>query len=184
MDNGADSYRRFIDGDDNGIVEIIRDYKDGLVLYINSFTEDIGLAEEYMEDTFFRLVTKKPKYSGKSSFKTWLYAIGRNVAIDNLRKRRRARYASETERKAYSTEENAEQLYIREESKLILHRAIYSLNPDYRQVLFLIFFEGFTNSETAHVMRKTNRQIENLVYRAKKALRAELEKEGFEYENV
>jgi RNA polymerase sigma-70 factor (ECF subfamily) len=30
MDNGASSYRRFLEGDDNGIVEIIRDYKDGL----------------------------------------------------------------------------------------------------------------------------------------------------------
>ncbi len=29
MDNGASSYRRFLKGDDNGIVEIIRDYKDG-----------------------------------------------------------------------------------------------------------------------------------------------------------
>ena len=26
MDNGASSYRRFLDGDDNGIIEIIRDY--------------------------------------------------------------------------------------------------------------------------------------------------------------
>ena len=32
MDNGASSYRRFLEGDDNGIVEIIRDYKDGLML--------------------------------------------------------------------------------------------------------------------------------------------------------
>ncbi|BBK23162.1 hypothetical protein Aargi30884_20650 [Amedibacterium intestinale] len=31
MDNGAGSYRRFLDGDDDGIVEIVRDYKDGLI---------------------------------------------------------------------------------------------------------------------------------------------------------
>ena len=35
MDNGAGSYRRFLDGDDDGIVEIVRDYKDGLIFYIN-----------------------------------------------------------------------------------------------------------------------------------------------------
>ena len=33
MDNGASSYRRFLEGDDNGIVEIIRDYKDGLIFF-------------------------------------------------------------------------------------------------------------------------------------------------------
>lgn len=33
-------------------------------------------------------------------------------------------------------------------------------------------------------MKKTNRQIENLIYRAKKALKKELEKEGFVYEEL
>ena len=32
MDNGASSYRRFLDGDEGGIMEVIRDYKDGLIL--------------------------------------------------------------------------------------------------------------------------------------------------------
>lgn len=33
MDNGASSYRRFLDGDDKGLSEIVRDYRDGLILY-------------------------------------------------------------------------------------------------------------------------------------------------------
>ena len=38
MDNGASSYRRFRDeGDESGLVEIIRDYKDGLIFYLNGF---------------------------------------------------------------------------------------------------------------------------------------------------
>ena len=37
MDNGASSYRRFLEGDDNGIVEIIRDYKDGLIFFLNRY---------------------------------------------------------------------------------------------------------------------------------------------------
>ena len=37
MDNGASSYRRFLDGDDKGLVDIIRDYKDGLILFLNGF---------------------------------------------------------------------------------------------------------------------------------------------------
>ena len=32
MDNGASNYLRFLDGDDNAFVTIIRDYKDGLIL--------------------------------------------------------------------------------------------------------------------------------------------------------
>ena len=51
MDNGASSYRRFLDGDDNGFIEIIKDYKDGLILYINNFTRNIFTAEDLAEDT-------------------------------------------------------------------------------------------------------------------------------------
>ena len=38
MDNGASSYRRFLEGDDNGIVEIIRDYKGLVTSYFASIT--------------------------------------------------------------------------------------------------------------------------------------------------
>ena len=150
MDNGEISYRRFLAGDDEGMVEIIRDYKDGLILYINGITNNLTLAEEIMEDTFFKLVTKKPRFSGRSTFKTWLYSIGRE--------------------------------YLKEEQKILLHKALQNLNPDYRQVIYLVFFENFSNSETAKIMHKTKRQIENLLYRAKQSLKSELEKEGFEYE--
>ena len=65
MDNGASSYRRFLDGDDKGIAEIVGDYKDGLILYLNVYVNNIFIAEELTEDTFFRLITKKPRFSGK-----------------------------------------------------------------------------------------------------------------------
>lgn len=85
MDNGASSYRRFLNGDDEGLTEIVRDYKDGLMLYLNGFVNNISTAEELMEETFFKIITKKPRFREKYSFKTWLYTIGRNVAIDYLR---------------------------------------------------------------------------------------------------
>ena len=182
MDNGTVNYQRFLAGDDEGMVEIIRDYKDGLILYINGITNNITLAEEIMEDTFFKLVTKKPKFSGKSTFKTWLYSIGRNMAIDSLRKRSKISDIPFDEYNDLAEEKSIEREYLKEEQKIALNKALHKLKPDYRQVLYLTFFEDFSNSETAKVMHKTKRQIENLLYRAKQALKTELEKEGFEYE--
>ena len=60
MDNGASSYRRFLDGDNNGFVEIVRIYNDGLVLYLNSFVNNISVADELAEETFVKLGIKKP----------------------------------------------------------------------------------------------------------------------------
>ena len=38
--------------------------------------------------------------------------------------------------------------------------------------------------QVAKVMKKSKRQVENLIYRAKRALKTELDKEGFIYEEL
>ena len=185
MDNGASSYRRFLDGDDEGIVEIIRDYKDGLILYLNGYVSNIFVAEELMEETFFKLVTKKPKFSGKYAFKTWLYTIGRNVAVDYLRHHKKiADTPIDDLENCLFEEESVERTYLQEEQKITLHRAMRKLKVEYRQILYLTFFDGFSNADAAVAMNRSKRQIENLVYRAKKALKAQLEKENFVYEEL
>jgi RNA polymerase sigma-70 factor (ECF subfamily) len=185
MDNGASSYRRFLEGDDSGIVEIIREYKDGLILFLNRYVHNIHLAEELAEDVFVRLVTKKPRYVPSYSFKTWLYTIGRNLALNYLKGRRKISAASPEELDRLSQEEETlEQSYLRQEQKLLVHRALSRLNPDYGTVLYLKFFEDLPNEQIAKVTKKNRRQIENTVYQAKQALKAELEKEGVPYEGL
>ncbi|MBR4628258.1 MAG: RNA polymerase sigma factor [Ruminococcus sp.] len=181
MDCGAEYYRRYLDGDDSGLVDMIRDYTDGLMLYLMGITGSYSLAEEMTEETFFRIAVKKPRFSGKSAFKTWLYSIGRNAAVDYLRKHRSSLPLEETD---LADEHSLENSYLREEQRIALHRAMNSLAPDYRQALHLSYFEGLSNAEIADIMRKSKRQIENILYRAKAALRSVLEKEGFEYEIV
>lgn len=185
MDTGASSYRRYLDGDDTGIIEIIRDYKDGLTLYINSFVDNIYTAEDLMEDTFFKVATKKPRFSGKSSFKTWLYAIARNMTLDYLRKNKKLANIPIEDLNNYIAEEmDVEKEYLINEQKILLHQTMRELKSEYFQVLYLVYFEDFTNEEIAKIMKKNKRQIENLIYRAKNTLKSELEKEGFEYERL
>lgn len=188
MDNGASSYRRFRDeGDESGLAEIIRDYKDGLIFYLNSFVGDIRLAEELALDTFVLLGVKKPKDKGKGSFKTWLYTIGRNLAIDRLRKgakQKQETLSLETLPELTGEEESLEVAYLREERKVAVHRALRKLKPEYRQILWLIYFEGFSNREAAAVMKKSVHTVETLVYRARRSLKSQLETEGFVYEEL
>ena len=184
MDNGASSYRRYLDGDDDAFVEIIDEYKAGLTLYLCSVVGDIARAEELMEDTFAKLFIKKPRFSGKSSFKTWLYTIARNLAVDS---RRRSSKISDTPideiELPADEEENVERMYIKEERKIMLHRALGELKPDYRQVLYLIYFEDMDYNGAASVMGKSKTQIKNLAARAKAALKERLLEEGFVYED-
>ena len=185
MDNGASSYRRFLEGDDDGIVQIIKDHKDGLMLYLNSFLLNIHLAEDLTEDTFVKLIARRPRFSGKSTFKTWLYAIGRNVALDFLRKNAKLPTVSAEEAMTLIADEaDVARQYLCSERKLQVHKALKQLNDEYRQVLVLVYFEDFQNDQVASIMGKSKKQVENLVYRAKLSLKSELEKEGFVYEDL
>ena len=184
MDNGDNSYRRYLDGNDQGMEELIRDYKDGLLLYLNKYVQSLYLAEECVQETFIRLAIKKPKFRGNSSFKTWLYVIARNVTISFLRKEKSRNTVPLEDADEISSKADLERDYLKEEQKVLLHRALERIKPEYQQVLWLTFFEGFRNDEAAKIMKKTKKQIENLLYNAKKALRAEMEREGYQYEGL
>lgn len=185
MDKGSISYQKFLAGDKSGLVEIIRDYKDGLILYINYFVNDIYAAEDLAEDTFVKLATKKPKDLQKASFKTWLYRIGRNIAIDYYRKQKKyIKEPIESLEKISSDEENIEMSYIKDEEKRMLHKTMLKLKEEYRQVLWLIYFEDLSCKDAAKIMKKTVHSVENLVYRARVKLKEELEKEGYSYERL
>ena len=184
MDNGASSYRRFLDGDDTGMTEIVRDYKDGLMLYLNSYINNLSIAEECVQNTFIKLAIKKPAFRGESSFKMWLYKISRNIAVSHIRKISRHRKALLDECENLVAETDLENEYLKEEQKIMVHRAIRRLKKEYQQVLYLTYFEDFSNAETSVIMRKSRKQVENLLYNARKAMCSELEKEEFHYEEL
>lgn len=185
MDKGFEYYNRFLDGDEQALEELIRDYKDGLIFYLNSFTCNIHTAEELAEETFVKLFTRKPPFKADkngSSFKTWLYTIGRNTAFDYLRSIRRRRQVSEEEYVQLAAEEDSlEHSYIREEQRITLHKAMAKLKPQYRQILWLVYFEELSHKEAARIMKKPVGSIKTLVFRARQELKGQLEKEGFDY---
>jgi RNA polymerase sigma-70 factor (ECF subfamily) len=81
-------------------------------------------------------------------------------------------------------EASLEQSYIRQENKIMLHRCMKRLKPEYQQVLWLAYFEGFSYQQIGRIMRKTTHSVETLAYRARLALKKILTEEGFEYENL
>lgn len=178
MDKGSESYRKFLNGDPCGMSEIVRAYKDGLIYYINSFLRDIHAAEDVTEDVFLKLMIKKPRDRGDAAFKTWLYAVARNEALNHLRRRKREEPCEEVDAGAEEWD------YLSGERRQILDRAMSELTRDQRQVIALVYFEGFSVKESAKIMHRSAHATEALISRARFALRQQLLKEGFDYEEL
>lgn len=184
MDSGENSYRRFLDGDDNGIVELVRDYKDGLILYLFSYVKNMQTAEDLAQETFLKIAVDRPRFHGRSSFKTWLFTIGQNKACDYIRKISKRKNVSIDECFGLESDTDIELECLLDEQKMMLYKSINKLNDEYRQSLVLSYFEGFDNAEIAKIMHKNKRQIESLLYNARKSLKKELERSGFQYEEL
>ena len=179
MDNGESSYRRYLDGDDEGFVEIVRDYKDGLIRYIDSIVNNASLSEELAEDAFVKLGIKKPAFRGRSSFRTWLYAVGRNTALDHLRKRSGSETVPIDECEDVPDGPTPEDELLKNEDAGKIRRSVRSLKSEYRQIIQLLYYEGFTVREAAGIMKKSVHGTETLAYRARQALKSKLEQEGY-----
>ncbi len=173
-------YKRFVAGDEEAFVEIVYEFRENLMYFINRYVNNIDLAEDLSEDVFVELLINPKRYNFTTSLKTYLFTIGRNKAIDYIRKNRHIVGALDESVAGYS--DSFEDRFCKKEIERAMHRIMKGLHSDYSMVLHLLYFEDMTYEEAGHVMKKSRKQIANLSYRAKQALRAALEKEGFEYE--
>lgn len=183
-DRGILNYRRYLAGEDDGLSEIIREYGDPLLHYINGFVRDPDVAEDLLSETFLKLILRRRAFREESSLKTYLYAIGRNEAMGWLRRHRRRREVALEEAAPVAVACVAGQRLVDNERRVLLERTMSVLHSDYREVLQLVYFEDLSCEQAASIMHKTRKQTENLLYRGKRALRTILEKEGFSYEDL
>ena len=168
-DYGAASYRRFLEGDKSAPDEIMDRYFKNLVFFINGYLHDIHSSEDIALDVMSDLFVYRHRYNFKVSLKTYLFMIGRSRAIDLLRHRKVIDFTdlSDAENLASDEEIPAEAL-IADERKRALHRALRSLKSDMRDAVYLVYFEDLSYDEAAKVMKKSRKQIDNLIYTAKK----------------
>ncbi len=179
-DRGAECYKRYLDGDEDAFEEILNTYREGLMFFINRYVSNISVAEDIAADVFAYLIFKPKKYNFKVSLKTYLYMIGRSRALDWLRKEtKRRNIPIESLYSEPSDDAKAlEDAVIAEEEKKKLYEAMERLPNDYKTALYLVYFESLSYDEAGKIMNKNNKQIENLIYRAKKALKKDLEEDS------
>lgn len=170
---------RFFEGDNAAFEEMILFYKDALIYYLLRYTDSIGAAEETAEDAFAELYISRSGYNGRSSFKTYLYTVARNKAVDHHRRSRHNVPLDEEQEDIIILEEQI----IRNDEGRQLNAAMSHLKFEYREVLHLTVYDEMSYAEAAAVMKKSEAQVKALVFRAKKKLHKILTEEGFVYEN-
>ena len=178
MDNGASSYRRFLDGDESAFDEIMKELFDKLVFFIDRYVNDIYAAEDIAIDVFSDLVVNRNRYNFKVTLKTYLFMLGRGRALNYIKRRKVIDFVELDEAEQAEREETLDEAVLADERKKAINGALSTLPEDMRIVIHLIFFEDLSYDEAAKVMKKNRKQVDNLLYRGKKELRIILGKDG------
>lgn len=183
MDSGADAYTRFLAGDDSGLEELIGIYKDSLIWFLTQYVVSYDIAEELTEEVFVTLYVKRPKFTENAKFRTWLYTIARNKALNYLRSAAFRRNVPLMEAEFAALSGCPEQKLLEQERYRSLYSAMRKLPRNQREMVYLVYFEEMSVAGAAKVIHKTQRQGIAILYRARQNLKNTLEQEGFEYEN-
>ena len=170
MDNGASSYRRYLDGEEAAFDRIIKEYFDNLVFFINGYVNDYAAAEDLAVDAFSDLIVHKSRYNFKTSLKTYLFMLGRSRALNYIKRRKILPTTELTEAETISAP-SAEELYLQDQRKRALYAALSQLEEQQRIAVHLVYLEELSCGDAAKILKKNTKQVYNLLYRAKERLR-------------
>ncbi len=181
-DKGLSQYRRYLSGDESGLEELVRTYSDSLIRFAYCYVQDADAAEDIMEDTIVALIMKRKRLDSGEKLHGYLYKIARNKSIDYLRKHSRDVPLEDVQN--VLTAGDLETGHFRRARNERVYVCMQSLPEQYREVLHLLYFEGFSLPQIGQILHQSMKQIYNLHNRAKGALKELLIKEGISYEDL
>lgn len=167
--------------DERALGELYDRYEARIYSYIYRRTGNESLAEDLTAQVFLKMLEAIRSDKGwHSSFSGWLYRIAHNAVIDYYRQRDRQQQVSLED--TLTTTASDHNPVVMAEASLDAQRlrmAIGRLTEEQSEVITLRFLEGYSISEVAEMLDKSEGSIKALQYRAVTTLRQLLQHEGF-----
>lgn len=143
--------RRFQNGDTDAFRVLYERHSPAVYRYIRFRVPSDADAEELTADVFTRAWKALPNYKWKGvPFSAWLFRIAYNLIVDRSRPKRFTMVALSNWIRS-----NGHHEYNRIEDQDVISRAFGSLSYEEQLILYLSFYESYTNKEVAETIGKT-----------------------------
>ena len=133
--------------------DIYVEYFDLVYKYLYCLTQNIDLAEELTQDTFFKAIMNINTFKNQSKISTWLCQIAKNLYFDELRKKKKFSDTSDDIFDYINIDESIENKFISNEEHSELNRKIDSLDDMTKKVIYLHIYDDLTFKEIGKVLR-------------------------------
>lgn len=172
-----EAYGHYFRGDEEAAEFLIKKYGDPLVFYLNGYLKDLHEAEDLMIEAFSNLFVKKRPLQETGSFKAYLYKTAHNLALRHRQKYRIPFLHLEELSFEVPSERMADTELLQSEQNQRLYQALGKLKKDYREAIYLVYFEQMSYRNAGVVMGKSETQVSKLIYHGKQNLKMMLEQE-------
>ena len=160
-------------GDEAAFAVIIGRYRNPITNYLYRFLNDYEEAVDLAQETFVRVYFAIDRYHTEYAFSTYIYRIATNLAISELRKRKRRTILSLTG--LFQIEKALPDAnVIDDERDRVIARAIATLPPKYRVPVILRDIEGRTYEEIATILELGLGTTKSRISRARALLKEKL----------
>lgn len=151
-------------------------YKLPLVYFAYGYCQNQQIAEEIVHDTFLKVHRFSKQFDFTKTFKTWLWTICRNTALDHLKSDKSKQHFSldESFLEFESDDQSALLQLINQATKEQLLQAIESLGADQKQTILLWMNDDFSFLELGEILDRSPGAVKNLLHRAKQNLKQAL----------
>ncbi len=164
---------------------LIHRYKDKLLTFCYYFVKDYNSAEEIVQETFIRVFRSLQELMPSAQFKTFLFGVARNLALNYIRDENRRKsfltrlfeYFSGNDYND-STSNKTSNTVIQKEMSEILEVTIGELPPQYREILLLRENLGLDYDQISKVLNCNIGTVKSRLARARELLRKKLVDKG------
>jgi len=164
---------RMREGDREAFSELVRRHQRQLFYLVWRYVKNDADAKDVVQAAFVKAWQNTDSFRGDSSFRTWLYRIGVNLALNHVRDSGRWKMAELTEEHA-SQEMHGTQRLVEQEAAQELRKAVETLPPKQRLVVELRVHEGLSFREVAEIASCSEDAAKANFHHAIKRLRSEL----------
>ena len=173
MEEDKIQYTKFLQGDNKALEELIKKYQNHLIFFITRYVKNKETAQDIFQEVVIYLLEHKETYNPQYSFKTYLYTIAKHRTINYLKKQKQENQMQNYEEyeENIPEEEWLEDVILTKERQAKIRKVIQKMKTEYQLVIYFTQIEGLSYKETAYIMEKTEKQIKNLAFNAKKKLR-------------
>ena len=134
---------------------LIEEHQPRLFRYLAHLAADRELAKDLCQETWLRVLEKGHQYDGRHEFRTWLYRVARNLAMDHFRRKTTVSLEGLAQDDAplepADTSPLAWEVVARHEEVERIGAALAGLPREYREVVVLRFQDGLRLDDIAEV---------------------------------